>query len=113
MSVAAHPGYASTHLQAAGPEMAGSSLMVRLTDLANKVSAQPAEMGALPQLYAATGPDVTGGRYFGPDGMFEQHGHPKEVRGSASAYKTDEARRLWEISEELTGVSYPWPTVTP
>ena len=108
VSVAAHPGYASTHLQAAGPEMQGSALMVRLTDLANRAVAQPAAMGALPQLYGATAPGVAGGQYFGPDGLFEQHGHPKEVRGSSAAYKTEEARRLWERSEELTGVTYPW-----
>jgi NAD(P)-dependent dehydrogenase (short-subunit alcohol dehydrogenase family) len=114
VSVAAHPGYASTHLQAAGPEMAGSKLMLRLYDLANQVGAQPAEMGALPQLYGATGPDVTGGSYFGPDRLFEQRGHPKEVRGTGSAYKPEEASRLWEVSEELTGVRYDWPAaVTP
>jgi hypothetical protein len=82
---------------------------VRLTGLANRAVAQPAEMGALPQLYGATAPGVAGGQYFGPDGWFEQHGHPKEVRGSSAAYKTAEAARLWELSEELTGVIYAWP----
>ena len=109
-SVAAHPGYASTHLQAAGPELAGNKLMVRLTDLANKVTAQPAEMGALPQLYAATAPGVTGGSYYGPDGLFEQRGHPEQVQASKAANRLDEARNLWRVSEDLTGVTYDWPT---
>jgi len=110
VSVAAHPGYASTHLQAAGPEMAGNNLMKRATDLANRLVAQPAEMGALPQLCAATVAGIEGGTYLGPDGLFENAGHPKVVRGTASAYKEDEARRLWTLSEELTGVSYDWPS---
>ena len=77
-SVAAHPGYASTHLQAAGPEMSGSKLGLRAMDLGNRLMAQPAAEGALPQLYAATMADVRGGEYFGPAGLFELHAraHP-------------------------------------
>ena len=80
VAAAAHPGYASTHLQAAGPEMAGSPLMERAMDLGNRIVAQSDAEGALPQLYAATMPNVTGGEYYGPDGPFEMRGQPEEGR---------------------------------
>ncbi|MEY2454375.1 MAG: hypothetical protein QOD92_3949, partial [Acidimicrobiaceae bacterium] len=60
IAAAAHPGYASTHLQAAGPEMAGSALMARAMAFGNRLVAQSDADGALPQLYAATMPDVKG-----------------------------------------------------
>ena len=105
-SMAAHPGYAATHLQAAGPEMAGSKPMEGLMTMANKVFAQSDLAGAWPQLYAATMPDVRGGEYFGPDGMFEQQGHPERVKGTRRAHSANDAARVWQLSEELTGVTY-------
>ena len=105
-SVGAHPGYAATHLQAAGPEMAGSKSMQGLMVVANKVFAQPDTMGAWPQLYAATMPDVAGGEYFGPHGMFESRGHPTRAKPSRAARNAADAERLWTVSEQLTGVSY-------
>jgi NAD(P)-dependent dehydrogenase (short-subunit alcohol dehydrogenase family) len=105
-AMGAHPGYAATHLQAAGPEMAGSKLMERLMGVANKVFAQSDVQGAWPQLYAATMPDVAGGEYFGPDGIFENQGHPDRVQGTRRARNEVDAARLWDVSEELTGVSY-------
>ncbi len=63
-------------------------------------------MGALPTLYAATAPDVKGGEYFGPSGLFELHGHPKRVKSNRRSYDEDTAARLWEVSEQLTGVSF-------
>lgn len=108
VSAAAHPGYASTRLQAAGPEMSGSRLMQQVMMLANRVAAQPAEMGALPQLRAATDPLVIGGEYYGPDGLGEMHGHPVKVEGSRTARDAAAAVRLWERSEELTRVVYRW-----
>jgi NAD(P)-dependent dehydrogenase (short-subunit alcohol dehydrogenase family) len=107
LAAAAHPGYAATHLQTAGPEMAGSSIMRRLNALANSVFAQSDEMGALPQLYAATAPHVAGGDYFGPDGIGQSRGHPKRVGMTARARSDADARRLWQVSEDLTGVTYP------
>ena len=106
-SMAAHPGYAATHLQAAGPEMAGSRSMEGLMSMANKVFAQSDVQGAWPQLYAATMPDVQGGEYFGPDGIFENQGHPEQVKGTRRSRSEADAARLWQLSEELTGVSYP------
>jgi NAD(P)-dependent dehydrogenase (short-subunit alcohol dehydrogenase family) len=106
VSVAAHPGYAATHLQAVGPEMAGNSLMGRVMTTANNVIAQPDTMGALPQLYGATSRTVKGGEYFGPDGMFESRGYPTSVKASSAASDTAAAERLWNRSEELTGVAF-------
>jgi hypothetical protein len=72
------------------------------------VVAQSAAAGALPQLYAATMPEVTSGDYFGPRGPFEVRGAPAPARLSRSARDDDIARRLWTLSEELTGVTYAW-----
>lgn len=105
-SVAAHPGWAATNLQVTGPRMAGSGLGERAMVLANKVIAQSDEMGALPTLYAATVADLPGGAYVGPSGVMQLRGHPKLVDSSAAAKDEATARRLWEASEELTGVRY-------
>jgi NAD(P)-dependent dehydrogenase (short-subunit alcohol dehydrogenase family) len=106
IAAAAHPGYSATHLQAVGPEMAGASVMGRLSQLGNRLIAQSDEMGALPQLYAATAPDVAGGEYFGPDGIGEIRGHPERVKTSAAARDNVAALRLWQVSEDLTGIRY-------
>ena len=105
-SVAAHPGFASTHLQAVAPEMKGRGWQVKIMDGVNKVMAQSAAMGALPTLYAATFPAIRSGDYVGPDGFGEQRGHPKLVGMNASARDDAVANRLWTVSEELTGVRY-------
>ncbi len=108
VAAAAHPGYASTHLSAAGPEMSGNRFMLKATRLSDRLLGQSDEMGALPQLYAATMPDVVGGEYFGPDGPFEQRGWPQRVGRSKRASDIADAARLWSLSEELTGVTYDW-----
>jgi NAD(P)-dependent dehydrogenase (short-subunit alcohol dehydrogenase family) len=101
-SLAAHPGYAATNLQHAGPPGIDSAIM-RLT---NSLMAQSEEMGALPELYAATAPGLEGGTYVGPDGVGEHRGHPKPVSPNRAARDEATARRLWEVSEELTGVRF-------
>jgi NAD(P)-dependent dehydrogenase (short-subunit alcohol dehydrogenase family) len=106
ISVACHPGYAATNLQAAGPRMQGSSLAEAVMALGNRLFAQNAAMGALPTLYAATAADVQGGDYIGPDGFGEQWGHPKKAQTTARARDPEAQRRLWEVSEQLTGVRY-------
>lgn len=106
LSVAAHPGYAATNLQAVGPRMRGSRLQAMAMNLGNRFFAQPADQGALPELYAATSPDVVGGGYYGPGGRFERRGYPKRVIASRQAYDEAAAKRLWEVSEQLTGVTY-------
>jgi len=107
VSVAAHPGYASTNLQRVGPRATGNALGERMTDVANRVFAQSAADGALPSLYAATATEVRGGRYYGPDRLFGMRGSPRLVPLVKRATDPATARRLWEVSEELTGVSYP------
>lgn len=109
VAAAAHPGWAATNLQFAGPSFAQSRIGRMMTSGANAVLGQSARAGAWPTLYAATEPDVHGDDYIGPDGMFEQRGHPRHVGRSAAASDSDTARRLWEASEELTGVTYDWP----
>lgn len=103
LSLAAHPGYSATNLQFAGPAAFYEKAFMAV---ANKVYAQSADMGALPTLYAATMPDIPGGSFIGPDGFMEGRGHPKIVTGAGKAYDEDTGRRLWEASEELTGVHY-------
>ena len=107
ISAGAHPGFASTNLQIAGPRSGGTSLAARGMGVATRVFAQPARDGALPTLYAATAADVHGGDYFGPDGPGEMRGHhPKPVQFSAAAHDQAAAARLWAVSEELTGVTF-------
>jgi NAD(P)-dependent dehydrogenase (short-subunit alcohol dehydrogenase family) len=105
-STAAHPGWAATNLQFAGPSVAHNPIGKLLTKLMNTLVAQSAESGARPQLYAATMPDVHGGDYYGPDGLFESRGAPKRVGRTSAAQDEVTAARLWELSEELTGVRY-------
>jgi NAD(P)-dependent dehydrogenase (short-subunit alcohol dehydrogenase family) len=105
-SVAAHPGYAATNLQSRSGNDVLSVLEGGLMAIGNRVLAQDQEMGALPLLYAATVPDLPGGSYVGPGGPFEQRGHPKVVASSSAARDPETARRLWEVSEDLTGVRY-------
>jgi NAD(P)-dependent dehydrogenase (short-subunit alcohol dehydrogenase family) len=99
-SLGAHPGYAATNLQSAAPPLIDRLVM----KVSNAVAAQSDEMGALPTLYAATKPGLEGGTYVGPDGPGEQRGYPTIVQPSGAARDEDSARRLWQVSEELTGV---------
>jgi hypothetical protein len=99
-SLAAHPGYATTNLQSAAAP-AFDRVVMKMTDA---VVGQSGEMGALPVLYAATEPGLEGGTYAGPDGIGEQRGHPKIVSPNRVARDEGSARRLWDVSEELTGV---------
>ena len=86
--------------------MEQSALGRMFMQIGNALLAQPAEMGAFPQLYAASMPDVRGGDYFGPDRMGGNRGYPKKVGSSRASRNVDTARALWMLSERLTGVSY-------
>jgi NAD(P)-dependent dehydrogenase (short-subunit alcohol dehydrogenase family) len=108
-SMAAHPGYAATNLQSAAAPLV-DRLFMKVT---NAVVAQSADMGALPTLYAATYPDLPGGSFIGPDGIGEQRGHPQPVAPSAAGRDLDVARRLFDVSEELTGVTFDLATPAP
>ncbi|MFF5718046.1 oxidoreductase [Streptomyces buecherae] len=101
-SVLAHPGYTATNLQSSAPVGRWRLLL----GIATPIFAQRAERGALPQLYAATAPDVAGGEFIGPAGPGELRGAPTRVRPSATADDAAVGRRLWELSEELTDVRY-------
>jgi NAD(P)-dependent dehydrogenase (short-subunit alcohol dehydrogenase family) len=104
LSVGAHPGFASTRLQATGPFMGSKPLRSWLTLAAVRVVGQSARRGAEPQLFAATAPSVAGGDYFGPKHLIS--GHPMASGMSARARDAASAARLWEVSEALTGVAY-------
>ena len=101
IAVAAHPGISTTNL---ANHLAHPFLMKTLTPLFSWML-QDAAMGALPSIRAAVDPNVVGGQYFGPDGRNQQKGYPVVVPSNDASHKTEDARRLWEVSEELTGVS--------
>ncbi len=102
LATAAHPGYAATNLQF----HSGRRVLDLLSVVGNRVIAQDEQAGALPTLYAAVA-DVPGNSYAGPDGRLEMRGKPKLVGRSKAARDADVARRLWDASEELTGVRFP------
>ncbi|MFB6079113.1 MAG: oxidoreductase [Halarchaeum sp.] len=108
-SVVTHPGYAATNLQYRGPEQSGSRLRLLAMKAANVLVAQSAERGAWPLLYAATAPDIDGGEYVGPGGLANMRGHPTVQASSSRSRDRDVARRLWSVSEDLTGASFDLP----
>ena len=105
LSVLAHPGYSATNLQSTGPT--GAAVLVM--KLGNVLVAQKADRGALPQLRAATDPEVRGGQFYGPAGFQEMRGEPVEVQAVPEARDPEIGRRLWAVSEELTGVRFGLP----
>jgi NAD(P)-dependent dehydrogenase (short-subunit alcohol dehydrogenase family) len=98
IAVAAHPGFAATELMRYLPAV---------TAIAAPLFSQTAAMGALATLRAATDPGVLGGQYYGPAGFFGTRGYPKLARSSGQSRDTAIQRRLWTVSEELTGVTFP------
>ncbi len=105
-SVAAHPGASSTNLPVRGPELAQQKIATLFWAKLTPLFAQSSARGALPQLYAAVADGVSSGDYIGPDGPFEAYGNPKKVRSAARAREPQSMKRLWELSEKLTGVHY-------
>ena len=102
LATAAHPGYAATNLQSHSQRRSLDLLMA----ISNRLFAQDVNAGALPTLYAAVA-DIPGNSFAGPQGFMEQRGAPKRVGRSAAAQDMDVARRLWDVSEELTRVRFP------
>ncbi len=100
-SLGAHPGYAATNLQS----HSGKAVTNAFMQVGNKVLAQSDEKGALPSLYAAS-QDLPGASYVGPDGPLEARGYPALVGRTAEASDPEVAKRLWTMSEELTGVKF-------
>ncbi|MFF3202201.1 oxidoreductase [Streptomyces sp. NPDC002962] len=105
VAAAAHPGYAATNLQTAGPRAEGRRVAERLMALGNRVLAQPAEAGALPALYAATAPGVRPDSFTGPS-LAMWRGAPAPSRRAPWTLDDRAGERLWAASEQLTGVSY-------
>lgn len=103
LSLAAQPGYAATNLHNSAPAF-DRAVMVVL----EKFVAHPAEMGALPILYAATEPGVAGGMYVEPDRLMGFRGYPGIGSPTATARDETAAKQLWQISEELTGTGLPY-----
>lgn len=106
-AMAAHPGFAATEL-VFDRVPASRSMRDRVVGWGTGTLAQSAQMGALPTLFAATMPDLPGDSYIGPNGWMEQKGHPTRVDRSSAAKDRAAAERLWSVSEELTGVRYPF-----
>jgi NAD(P)-dependent dehydrogenase (short-subunit alcohol dehydrogenase family) len=102
LATAAHPGYAATNLQFHSQRR----LMDLINVVGNRLLAQDENGGALPTLYAAVA-DIPGDSFAGPGGFMEQRGAPKLVGRSDAAKDADFARRLWDVSEQLTGVRFP------
>ncbi|MFJ3302174.1 oxidoreductase [Streptomyces sp. NPDC086549] len=105
VAAAAHPGYAATNLQTAGPRAEGRRGAERLMEAGNRVLAQPAEAGALPTLYAATAPGARPDSFFGPS-FAMWRGAPAPSWRASWTLNDEAGARLWDASEQLTGVTY-------
>jgi NAD(P)-dependent dehydrogenase (short-subunit alcohol dehydrogenase family) len=105
-AIAAHPGYAATNLQFRSE----SRVQDRMMAISNRLFAQTDEAGARPILFAAS-QDLPGASYVGPDGLWELRGYPALVGRTAAASDVEMAKRLWTLSEDLTGVKFPLESV--
>jgi NAD(P)-dependent dehydrogenase (short-subunit alcohol dehydrogenase family) len=111
IALAAHPGQARTALWRHTPRTTQALYQPRLT-LVTFWFAQSADMGALATLRAATDPRASGGEYYGPPGRSQYTGYPVRVDSSEQSHDATAQRRLWEISEQLSGVSYRVPSAS-
>ncbi|MFJ8330793.1 oxidoreductase [Streptomyces sp. NPDC094437] len=105
IAVAAHPGYAATNLQTAGPRAEGRRAVERVVEIGNRVVAQSAEAGALPTLYAATAPDIRPGTFWGPSFLMWR-GAPAPSWQAARTRNNTTAHHLWHTSEQLTATKW-------
>lgn len=96
IAVASHPGWTGTNLQR----------HVGYLNFFNRFFSQDIDMGALPTLYAASAPDVKGSDYYGPSGRHEMKGYPKKVVSNELSHNKEIAKKLWDVSEELTKVRF-------
>lgn len=103
-SIAAHPGGSKTNL-GEGAKM-NPLFKMFFSGILSNLFMQPAERGALPQLYAATSPDAEGGEYYGPNGWRELKGFPTKINLPASAQDEAVWEKLWEVSKELTNLDF-------
>ena len=105
-SYAAHPGWAATELYHKGARVGNATLQEKVMTIPTRYLAQSSADGALPTLYAATAPCVPPGAYIGPSKRMETVGPPTVVKGNGRSRDEAEARRLWDVSEQLTGVEF-------
>lgn len=102
-SIAAHPGVSRTNLLITGAgRWSGPGIMRTLLPFLF----QPTAQGALPTLYAATSPEAKGGAYYGPNKMMETRGYPAIAKIPAQAMDENVATKLWEVSQEISGVDF-------
>jgi len=104
ISVAAHPGWSRTGLQVHAVTKTWVKILFGIFE---PIFSQDARAGAQPMLMAATDPTVTGGEYFGPDGFGGAKGNASRVQSNALSHNEELQRKLWKVSEELTGVNFP------
>jgi len=104
--IAVHPGYSDTNLQAVASQMRGAKVEEQITMKINKIFAQPSSQGALPTLAACVYPDLIGASFIGPNGFMQMRGTPRLTRAKALAYDQTLAKNLWQVSQELTKVSW-------
>lgn len=102
ISVAAHPGGSNTNLS----RHSDKRPLFRLLKPLFYLMSQSAEMGTLPEVRASVDAKVEGGEYYGPGGFYEARGYPIVVESTKESHNKEHAKKLWELSEELTGVSY-------
>ena len=102
ISVAAHPGVSNTNLA----RFLEDKLIFKILKPMMMPFMQSQDMGALPQIRASVDLNVKGGEYYGPDGFNEMKGFPVLVQSNAASHNAEDARKLWEISEKITGVSF-------
>jgi NAD(P)-dependent dehydrogenase (short-subunit alcohol dehydrogenase family) len=111
MALAAHPGWIRSNLAGTGAAVGEGRIRTVVGHVAGRSLGQSAATGALPSLYAATAPDLVTGQFIGPGHAFELFGPPKVVHPNRRARSVVDASRLWDISEELTGVRCALPAV--
>jgi Dehydrogenases with different specificities (related to short-chain alcohol dehydrogenases) len=105
-SVGCHPGVSDTNLFKTGPKMEHSKIKLLFGEIFSKILGQSPQKGCLPMVYAATSDEIVGGEYIGPDGFKSMRGNPEKMESSKSSRSKVDAKKLWERSEELTGVEF-------
>ncbi|GAB1453963.1 oxidoreductase [Draconibacterium sp.] len=102
IAVAAHPGVSNTNLF----QYLDKNFIFRLIKPLMSPFIQEQEMGALPEIRAAADPNVKGGEYYGPNGFNEMKGFPALVQSNKASHQLENAKKLWEVSEKLTGIKF-------
>jgi len=105
LSIIVHPGLSNTKIIENGPGAEGG-FSAAILEFGFGITAQSSDRGALPTLYGATSQNARGGKFYGPDGIFEWRGYPAEAKLSKAAQDEIAPVKLWSVSEELTGVKY-------